>query len=586
MKFQLISSPNPALSVTEQVLANRGIAPQDAQHYLNTTDNDVSSPLLFGLDNLKKAAAAVVKCVMSGQRMLVLVDADTDGYTSAAIFINYLHDLFPTYVEEGLDWFLHSGKQHGLSDLETDIHYGVIVVPDAGSNDVALHEEYAAAGTTIVVLDHHEAELVPTPAHIINNQMCDYPNKFLSGAGVTWQFCRYLDFLLDNQYANKYLDLVALGLVADMMSLRSLETRHLVTQGLKAENLRNPFICGMVEKNAFTLGGKLTATGAAWYIAPFINAMVRSGEQQEKEILFQSMLDFKAHQIVSSTKRGHKLGETEELITQALRIVTNVKNRQTRVEESTLEELETLVLSQNLLNHKVLLFLLKPGQVDLNVAGLVANRLMAKYQRPCCVLTRVEAEDGVYFQGSARGCDLAGITEFKDICEGTGVINYALGHQGAFGLSIAENQIPAFISATDAALKDMPNEAIYHVDYIYENNNVSSQDVLDIAFLNEIWGKDLEEPYVALNELKVYKKMVAVYEKRDLTLKITLSSGVALIMFHAPEELCHKLKNQDDYGYCVMNIVATCTANEYGGKISPQLKIKDWELLGQSKWEF
>lgn len=587
MKIQLISPHNKNLSVTEQILVNRGIKLNDAYHYLNTTDADINSPLAFGENKMKSAAAAVVGCVGRDEKMLVVVDSDTDGYTSAAIFINYLHDIFPSYVESKVNWFLHSGKQHGLSDLhlEENHEYGLIVVPDAASNDYDLHLEFAYDDISVLVLDHHEADFESPNAIVINNQLCDYPNKFLSGAGVTWQFCRYLDLLMRTNYADRYLDLVALGLTADMMSLREFETKHLITKGFKEENLHNPFIRGMADKNAFTLGGKVTSTGAAWYIAPFVNAMVRSGEPAEKEILFQSMLNFKAFQKIPSNKRGHRPGEMEDLVTQALRTATNVKNRQTKTEDETLEKLESLIEKGNLLQHKVLLFLLEPGQVDRNVAGLIANKFMAKYQRPCCILTKVTDDKGISYQGSARGCDLAGITEFKDICEQTNLILYAQGHQGAFGLGIAANKIDEFLAATDEILKDMSDDPIYYVDYIYEDIDIPRQDIFDIAYLDELWGKDMDEPYVALKELKVKKEMVTVYKKKDLTLKITLPNHVSLIMFHAPQDLCDQLQNQN-LGYYTMNIIARCAANEYAGYVTPQLKIKDWEITGKSGWDF
>lgn len=600
MKIKLINQPNKDLKVTEQILYNRGINTKDAHHYLNTTDDDISSPLAFGEDKMYRAAAAIVGCMGLDQRMLVVVDCDCDGYTSAAIFINYLHDLFPSYVENKLDWFLHSGKQHGLSDLhlEDNHKYGVIVVPDAASNDYDLHLEFAYDDISIVVLDHHEAEFESPNAIIINNQLCDYPNKHLSGAGVTWQFCRYFDSLMNTDFADRYLDLVALGNTADMMSLRELETKHLITKGFKEENLHNPFIRGMADKNAFALGGKVTSMGAAWYIAPFVNAMVRSGQPEEKEILFQSMLHFKAFQKIPSNKRGHKPGEMEDLVTQALRTAINVKNRQTKTEDETLEKLEGLIEKRNLLDHKVLMFLLEPGEVDRNVAGLIANKFMAKYQRPCCILTKVTEKrldlvshchadeiEKVSYQGSARGCDLAGITNFKDICEQTLVIDYAQGHQGAFGLGIPDGLVETFLERTDEILKDMSDEPIYYVDYIYEDGTFAGQDILDIAYLDELWGKDMDEPYIALKGIKIKKDMVIVYRKKDNTLKITLPNRVSLIMFHAPDELCDMLQNQNP-GYYTMNIIARCAANEYNGYVTPQLKIKDWEITGQNMWDF
>ena len=170
MKIKLINPPNKNLKVTEQILINRGIKLNDAYHYLNTTDADVNSPLAFGEDKMKQAAAAVVGCINRDEKMLIVVDCDCDGYTSAAIFINYLHDVFPSYVESKINWFLHSGKQHGLSDLhlEENHEYGLIVAPDAASNDYDLHLEFAYQDLTVLVLDHHEADFESPNAIVIN----------------------------------------------------------------------------------------------------------------------------------------------------------------------------------------------------------------------------------------------------------------------------------------------------------------------------------------------------------------------------------------------------------------------------------
>ena len=228
--------------------------------------------------------------------MLVIVDCDCDGYTSSAIFINYLYDFYPAYVRNRVHYFVHDSKQHGLSDtlawISNQGNVGVVVCPDSSSNDYREHQELYSQGITVIVLDHHEAPKISDYAIIINNQLSNYPNKHLSGAGVTWQFCRYLDSLLHTNNAEKYRDLVALGNDADMMSLTSLETKHLIGTGLA--HPRNPFIVEMFRKNQFALKGKLTPIGVAFYIAPFVNAMTRSGSVEEKLLLFESMLQHRA----------------------------------------------------------------------------------------------------------------------------------------------------------------------------------------------------------------------------------------------------------------------------------------------------
>ena len=90
----------------------------------------------------------------------------------------------------------------------------MIICPDSSSNDYEYHKILWEQKSDVLVLDHHEADSISEYACIINNQLSDYPNKELSGVGVVWQFCRYINFLIkgDYQYANNYLDLVALGL--------------------------------------------------------------------------------------------------------------------------------------------------------------------------------------------------------------------------------------------------------------------------------------------------------------------------------------------------------------------------------------
>ena len=606
MKYKLINDINKDYSAIEQVLVNRGIPHSDIFHYLNTTDADILEPEDLGIELLDRAATMLSECIGSNSKAVIIVDCDCDGFTSAAVLINYLHTLFPQWTEENVSWILHEGKQHGLADCyEAAAAADLIIVPDAGTNDWVEHNILAEHGKKIIILDHHEAEIdiTQSPAVIINNQTCSYANKQLSGVGVTWQFCRYLDKILDKHIAHHFIDLVALGLTADMMSLKSTETKHLILKGLKGENIRNPFIWHMAEKNRFSLGERITPMGAAFYIAPFVNAMVRSGTQEEKELLFQSMLTFKANQEILSNKRGHKAGEMEKLVEQAVRTATNVKNRQTRAQDAGMATLEKMIESKNLLDHKVLLFLLEPNQVESEIRGLIANKLMAKYQRPCCILTRIDSgvkhsvvtEDGMEiittcagddtYSGSARGCDKTGIRDFKDLCAEAPGVSFVAGHQGAFGLGIAADQILDFLEYTDKALEDTSDEPVYYVDYIYSGTSVTPDHILNIAQWDDLWGKDLDEPYLAIEKLKVTADMVTVYSKKNLTLKITLPNKVSLMLFDAPQDLCVKLQN-DNPGYIEINVVGRANRNEWNGYVTPQLFIEDLEIVGQSRYYF
>lgn len=161
-------------------------------------------------------------------------------------------------------------------------------------------------GIDVLILDHHESDMsVAEFACRINNQTCDYPNKTLSGVGIVYKFCQYLDFLIDEKHlADNFLDLVAVGMVADVMQLTEYETRELITEGVN--NIQNPFLKAFVDKQSYSLKGAVTPFGISFYIAPYINAVIRVGSPEEKLLLFESMLHFKAYEQIPSTKRGCK----------------------------------------------------------------------------------------------------------------------------------------------------------------------------------------------------------------------------------------------------------------------------------------
>lgn len=124
--------------------------------------------------------------------------------------------------------------------LNCNKHYGLIVQPDSGSADYNYHEQLK---TNILILDHHdieEGQKISEYAVVINNQISpDYKNKDLTGAGVTWQFCRYIDQMLNTNFANELIDLAALGVCGDMGSILNLENRYIMQTGFN--NITNFF---------------------------------------------------------------------------------------------------------------------------------------------------------------------------------------------------------------------------------------------------------------------------------------------------------------------------------------------------------
>lgn len=587
MKYKLISPINENYSVLEQILVNRGVKYEDIYNYINATDKDINSPLLLGEDKLKKGFYELLKAIKNNLEAVIIIDCDVDGYTSAAILINFLYEIFPFWTENYLSWIHHSGKQHGLEDCIDKIvekKYSLVICPDSGTNDIEEHKKINEYGGKVLILDHHLLEEKESEyAIVINNQISNYPNKDLSGCGVTWQFCRYVNSRMGKESQidmNEYLDLVALGLVADMMSLRSIETKYLISKGLEPENINNPFIFGLWKKNEYKLGEHMTGMGVAFYIVPFINAITRSGTQKEKEIVFNSLLEMKAYNKVPSTKRGEK-DKKETIIEQAIRICVNVKNRQSRVQNKAMEYFEELIIKNDLLSNKVIMCTIDDGIIEKNIAGLIANKIVAEYQRPCCILTKIIEDDKVFYQGSARGYEKSGVFNFKDICSNTNEVEWTIGHQNAFGVKILKNKISTFIRKMNEELKEINSEPIYYVDYIYYEDRINSKHILEIANMEHYWGKDLDEPLIAIKGLDLSKDMIKLMSPdKSPTLKITLFNGVNLIKFNSSKE---EYENLVKNNFISLDIIGKCNCNNWNGNNYPQILIEDYQIVSYKK---
>ena len=579
MEYQLIAPRIPQsreLSAVEQVLFNRGISPENVEHYLNTTDADILNPSL--IMNVREGAQMLITHVAQNDKVLIQIDSDCDGYTSAAALINYLNCLFPGFVQNNVFYRIHTGKQHGilLDTIPDDIK--LVIAPDSSSNDYEEHQKLKSKGVDVLVIDHHEADMISENACIINNQLCDYPTKSLSGVGMVYKFCSYIDELLNVDYADQFLDLVALGMVADMMDLRDYETRHLITRGL--EHIRNPYFKGMVDKQAYSLKDGISPIGVAFYIAPYVNATIRMGTQEEKLMLFESMLDYRGYELVPSTKRGCK-GQSETRVEQACRNCTNIKNRQTKARDAALENIERIIKEKNLLENKILVIKLDTFAADKNLTGLIANQLMAKYQRPVLLLNKTA--DG--WEGSGRGYDKSKFDNLREFLKYSDLVMYAEGHANALGVGIADEHFNDFIKYSNQELADFDFTPCYKVDFIFNGGDFRGKDIVEIAELKSLWGQGVDEPFIAIERINVYAGNVSLMSPdKNPTLKITLPNGTSLIKFKSSEEEYEKLHSE--VGCVTINIVGKCERNIWNGMITPQIIIEDYEIVGEQKYYF
>lgn len=136
MEYRLRAPRQDGTSLLEQILLNRGFKDrQEIQHYLSTDEQDLINPLK--LDNMREGVKMLIRHIDTGNNALIIIDSDCDGYTSSAIFMNYLNRLFPSWIQNHLYYFIHSGKQHGLEDSLKEFDWlaknvKLIICPDSG----------------------------------------------------------------------------------------------------------------------------------------------------------------------------------------------------------------------------------------------------------------------------------------------------------------------------------------------------------------------------------------------------------------------------------------------------------------------
>lgn len=578
MKTKLVN-PNFKEKYVLNLLRARGI--HDPDEYIEPTEECLQTP--SDLENIERAEKLLKKIIKSRQKILIIVDCDNDGYTSATIIYNYLKDVDNTLE---IDYLLHEGKAHGLQDhinnlMDEGKNYGLIILPDSSSNDYVYHEQLKEINCAILVLDHHltDTELSDN-AVVVNNQLSPrYKNKELTGAGVVYQFCRYLDKTWNLSYADKYMDLAAWGIIGDMGSMLELENRYIVKEGLK--NINNKLLWALMEKQAYSITGIMSPSkqqlidamnpiSIAFYIVPLVNAMIRVGTMDEKRRLFEAFID--GDKMIPSGKRGAK-GTMERAGVEAARECSNARNRQNKSLEIAMDKTEIKIHKYDLLENRILFVRLDEEDTfpsELN--GLLAMKLSAKFKRPT-IVARLNEEG--FNRGSMRGLNQSELVSFKDFLTESGMFEYVQGHDNAAGCSIPNSRLSDFHKWANNALVGIDfGENCYDINF----DRIAADDdladiICDIGAHSGIWGQQNPEPLIHVTDINISASDVQVMGKNKDTVKFE-KFGIAYMKFHA-KDLIEELNKHPDMK---IEVVGRANLNEWGGKVTPQIFIEDIEV--------
>lgn len=571
MKYSLVNE-NFQDNYVERLIESRG---GDYNKLLNIGPESLNSPDL--LDNIEKGANLFLTKIKANDSKKIgyVVDCDTDGFTSSAILWQYGKLLAP---EKDFVYFVHSGKQHGLEDMIDSLaerdDISLVVVPDAGSSDYEYHKTLKDIGIPVLVLDHHEAIEVSENAIIINNQLSSrYPNKQLTGAGVVYQFCRYIDENYDLDYADEFIDLAALGIIADMGSVLEPENQYIIRAGLAKEN-KNKLFQEMLEKQEYSIGdlNNLNSIAISFYIAPLINALIRVGTMEEKEKMFEAFID--GTQQVLSTKRGAK-GQVEMLATQVTRNCVNARARQNRTLDKAIDNISIRIFNNNLDENSILVIELDDEEDNFppELNGLTAMKLAAAYKKPTLVLRKNSLG---YLRGSARGLNNSDLKSLKDYLVSTGLFEYCTGHANAFGCSIKESDLTDFFKKSNIELANYNfTDTSYDVNFIREAIDTDIPELIrDVYSKRALYGQFNDEPLICIRDINFNVANIKIIGKDKDTVKIE-NNGIAYMKFKGTQ-LIEDLSRFT--GAVSMEVVGRANYNTWMGYSTPQIFIEDYNI--------
>ena len=549
-----------------------GIPFESVDSFINTPkDTDQDNP--WELENMNIATRVAYHMLKDGAHVFVQVDSDTDGYTSSAVLINYIKRRFPNVK---ISYALHPGKEHGIVPANIPDDATLVIIPDAGSNNYAEQKEVIASGKELIILDHHEVNnYEDTGAILVNNQFSrNFRNKNLSGVGIVYMFIKAIDeeYFYYEQIHRDYLDLTAVGIIADAMNMTALGNNYIAYHGLR--NINNQFIKELAVKQARGIKNPehLTKTDVAFYIAPVINGVIRSGSPEDKQMVFRALTEENCLDVFESEWRGNRRQET--LYEYAVRLAANAKSRQDSAKKKSFEWLCSEIRANGHDKDNLIIATLDKKQstkVSANVTGLIAMELVKEFNKPCLVLRETEFNGKQVYGGSGRNGNFYGLPSLLDFLHESNLVEYAEGHANAHGTFIEPDKIQPLRDFANSVLNpQIFDDKVFEVDYWFHTGEEINREMLfEFASCGDIWGNGLPRPVFAF-DFNFNRTEVQLMGANGDSVKIK-HDGIDFVIFKNPE-VARKLQEVSN-GH--IQIVGSPSLNEWMGRQSIQIMIDD-----------
>ncbi len=529
------------------LMVSRGIVDDiDVVNFM-TDEFMLSSP--FDMADMDEAVFTVSEAIENGDKICVYGDYDCDGVTSTTLLVDFLRS-------KGADvcYYIPSRETEGYglnnSAIDEIARWGVnlIVTVDNGISAFDEAEHIYELGMSLVVTDHHQLTdgKLPKAEAVVNPHREDNAMDFrdFCGVGIAFKFAVAMDEDNVEDVVERYIDLVAIGTIADVMPLKE-ENRAFVRRGLqKLNNNPRKSLAPLIKRNS----NEITSQDIAFQICPRINAMGRMGDAKRA---VEFLLCDDAAQVVSAC---NSLDEE------------NASRQQ--VEQEIIEDVKKQIKKNPRLVASPVIVVAGKGYHH-GVIGIVAAHILEKYGKPTFVIGI--DENGVA-RGSARSVEGFNIFEALTACSDD-MIQFG-GHPLAAGITLKEDMIEKFSAdINEFAIKNYP--VMPQVELTLDFKLAPSYLNLDL-----VDSLSVLEPYGAGNSQAVF----GIYKLRLLGVT-PLSEGkhirldlqkkdtkIRVVKFSTP---------YDDFPYKPgdeLNLAVKVSKNAYNGKMYLSVQALDIRL--------
>ncbi len=571
------------------ILVARGVRSFDqARDFFRPSLDRLNDPFL--MDDMVRAVERIERAIANDERITIYGDYDVDGTTSTAMLALFFESMGVKAAYHIPDRFTEG---YGLSIAGLDRLFAVtegpptlILTIDCGITSIDAVAYARSRGADIIICDHHEPARsggipqLPDAYAILNpiKGSCSYPFKFLCGCGVGFKLIQALSkqFNLGDR-AFEFLDFVALASSADIVSLQG-ENRILTAFGLKRINEHpRPGIRALI-RAAQQREGKIGTSQVVFGLAPRINAAGRLGDGGRAVKLLMSKTDDEAQHFAAELEFANSSRRRidEDAFFEACGFVDGMLQRTIDAASPR----DRIIVLHNPAWHA-------------GIIGIVASRLVDRYHLPVVLLTTI---DGVA-KGSARSIIGFDIHSAIKRCEET-VMNFG-GHKYAAGLSLAVDRVADFRAAINEVALEMITDSMLEPEILIDASislNELNPKFFAITRQFQPFGPDNMRPVFHAKNVEVVgvprtvgktiphlkiqvRSTILAPQSNELAANLTpFTRGGATIeaMGFGLGERIAELVNADKKGRKDLELIFSLEENEYNGRITPQLVIKDF----------